>query len=41
VKVTALKFPPERQAVKMIEGESAQEIAAELVRVLHEEVKVV
>jgi electron transfer flavoprotein beta subunit len=41
VKVKALKFPPERQAVKMIEGESAQEIAAELVRVLHEEVKVV
>ena len=41
VKIKGLNFPPERQAVKMIEGESAQEKAAELVRVLHEEVKVV
>ncbi len=41
VKIKALNFPPERQAVKMIEGESAQEKAAELIRVLHEEVKVV
>ncbi len=41
VNIKALNFPPERQAVKMIEGESAQEKAAELVRVLHEEVKVI
>ncbi len=41
VNIKALNFPPERQAVKMIEGESAHEKAAELVRVLHEEVKVI
>ena len=41
VKVKALNFPPERQAVKMIEGESAQDKAAELVRVLREEAKVI
>ena len=41
VKITALNFPPERQAVKMIEGESAQDKAAELVRVLHEEAKLI
>jgi electron transfer flavoprotein beta subunit len=41
VKVKALNFPPERQAVKIIEGETAQEQAAELVRVLHEEAKVI
>ncbi len=41
VKVKALNFPPERQAVKMIEGETAQDQAAELVRVLHEEAKVI
>ena len=41
VKIKALSLPPEREAVKMIEGESAQEKAAELVRVLHEDVKLV
>ena len=41
VKIKALNFPPARQAVKMIEGESAQEKAAELVRVLHEEAKII
>ena len=41
VKIKALNFPPERQAVKMIEGESAQDQAAELVRVLREEAKVI
>ena len=41
VKIKALNLPPERQAVRMIEGESAQEKAAELVRVLHEEVKLI
>ena len=41
VKIKALNLPPQRQAVKMIEGESAQDKAAELVRVLHEEVKLI
>ncbi len=41
VKVKALRFPPERQAVRMIEGESPAAIAAELVKVLHEESKVI
>ena len=41
VKIKALNFPPQRQAVKMIEGESVQAKAAELVRVLHEEVKII
>ena len=41
VKIKALNFPPERQAVKIIEGESAREKAAELVRVLHEESKII
>jgi electron transfer flavoprotein beta subunit len=41
VKIKALNLPPERQAVKMIEGESAQEKATELVRVLHEEAKLI
>ena len=41
VKIKALNFPPQRQAVKMIEGESVQAKAAELVRVLHEEAKVI
>ncbi|NNL76568.1 MAG: electron transfer flavoprotein subunit beta/FixA family protein [Desulfobacterales bacterium] len=41
VKIKKLNFPPERQAVKMVEGESAQDKAAELVRVLHEETKII
>jgi electron transfer flavoprotein beta subunit len=41
VKIKALNFPPERQAVKIIEAESAREKAAELVRVLHEESKII
>ena len=41
VKIKALSLPPEREAVKMIEGESAQDKAVELVRVLHEDVKLV
>ena len=41
VKIKALNFPPQRQAVKIIAGESAQEKAAELVRVLHEESKII
>lgn len=41
VKVTSLKYPPERTAVRMIEGETAQAQAAELVKILKEEVKVI
>jgi electron transfer flavoprotein beta subunit len=41
LKIKALNLPPERQAVRMIEGESAQAKAAELVRVLHEEAKLI
>jgi electron transfer flavoprotein beta subunit len=41
VKIKALNLPPERQAVRLIEGESAQEKAAELIRVLHEEAKLI
>jgi electron transfer flavoprotein beta subunit len=41
VKIKALNFPPERQAVKIIDGESARDKAAELVRVLHEESKII
>ena len=41
VKITSLNFPPERQAVRMIEGDSAGAIGGELVRVLHEETKVI
>jgi electron transfer flavoprotein beta subunit len=40
VKIVALNTPPERAAVKMIEGESAQEKAAALVKILHDEAKV-
>jgi len=41
VKIKALNFPPQRQAVRMIEGETAQDKAAGLVKVLHEEVKLI
>jgi electron transfer flavoprotein beta subunit len=41
MKIVALKPPPERTAGVVIEGESPQEKARELVRILHEEVKVV
>jgi electron transfer flavoprotein beta subunit len=41
VKIKVLNFPPQRQAVRMIEGETAQEKAAGLVKVLHEEVKII
>lgn len=41
VKIKSLNFPPERQAVRMIEGDSAGAIGDELVRVLHEETKVI
>jgi len=39
--VKALRLPPERKAVRMIQGETPQAIAAELVRILHEEAKLI
>jgi len=41
VKITGMKFPPERVAVTMIESDTAQTQAAELVKILHEEAKVI
>lgn len=41
VKIKALNFPPQRQAVRMIEGETPADIAAELVKVLHEDTKII
>ena len=40
-RVVGLKTPPERTAGRMIEGESAAEKAAALVKALHEEAKVI
>jgi len=41
INVTALRFPPEREPVKMIDGENAADIASKLATVLHEEIKVI
>ncbi len=41
VNIKALRFPPQREAVRMIEGESPAEIAAQLVNVLHAEAKII
>ena len=41
VKIKALNFPPERQAVQMIEGETPSDIAAQLVKILHEDTKII
>jgi electron transfer flavoprotein beta subunit len=41
VVVKALRLPPERKAVRMISGETPEAVAAELVRVLHEEARLV
>ena len=41
VNIASLNLPPEREAVKMIDGETPQEKAAKLVNLLHEEVKVI
>ena len=41
VKVLSLGYPPERSAVRMIEGETADEQAAALVKALKEEAKVI
>lgn len=40
VKITALKFPPERNTVKMIDGDSASEKAEALVKILNEDIGV-
>ena len=40
-KVLAMKLPPERDGGKIIKGDSSQAIAAELVKVLHKEAKVI
>jgi hypothetical protein len=36
-----MKYPPERKGGMIIEGESAREKAAALVKILHEESKVI
>lgn len=41
LKIKSLNMPPERQAVKMVEGESPAAVAAELVKILHDEAKVI
>ena len=41
VEVLAITPPPERAAGKIIDGETAEEKAVELVRLLHEEAKAV
>ncbi len=41
VKIKALNLPPQRQAVRMIQGETAAAKAAELVKILHEETKII
>ncbi len=41
VQIKALRFPTDRQAVRILEGESAAAVAAEVVKVLHEETKLI
>jgi len=41
VNIVALKPPPERKGGRVVEGETAQEKARELVRILHEDAKVI
>jgi electron transfer flavoprotein beta subunit len=41
VKIKSLNLPLQRQAVRMIQGEAAAAKAAELVRILHEETKII
>jgi electron transfer flavoprotein beta subunit len=41
VVVKALRLPPQRQAVRMITGDAPEAVAAELVRVLHDEAKLI
>jgi electron transfer flavoprotein beta subunit len=41
LKIKALNLPPQRQAVRMVQGETTAAKAAELVKVLHEETKII
>jgi electron transfer flavoprotein beta subunit len=41
VVIKALRLPPERKSVRMIQGETPAALAAELVRVLHEEARLI
>ncbi len=41
IKIKALNLPPEREAVRMFEGESSHDKAAALVKTLHDEAKVI
>jgi electron transfer flavoprotein beta subunit len=41
VVIKALRLPPERKAVRMIQGETPAALAAALVRVLHEEARLI
>ncbi len=41
VKIVAMKLPVEREGGKIIKGDSSGSIAAELVKVLHAEAKVI
>ena len=39
--IKAMQFPPEREGGRIVEGETAQEKAVELVKLLHDEAKVI
>ena len=41
LKILEMTPPPERAAGKIVEGETSQEKAAELAKLLHEEAKVI
>ena len=41
VKIKSMSLPPERQAVRMVEGEAAADKAAALVKILHDETKII
>jgi electron transfer flavoprotein alpha/beta subunit len=41
VVVKALRLPPQRKTVRMITGETPEALAAELVRVLHEDARLI
>jgi electron transfer flavoprotein beta subunit len=41
VKIKSMSLPPERQAVRMVEGEAAADKASALVKILHDETKII
>jgi electron transfer flavoprotein beta subunit len=41
LKIKSMSLPPERQAVRMVEGEAAADKAAALVKILHDETKII